>query len=115
LTILSRVKGSVAPLRLATIRITVSWVVNLRPHEGQARRRRIAAPSSAVRLSMTRLSGFLQYGQNTQSPPALRHGAGSSEHNLWMNHILVTTICCVLPQNVPQRNTRHAATPDSRG
>jgi len=23
-----------------------------------------------VRLSMTRLSGFLQYGQNTRSPPA---------------------------------------------
>jgi hypothetical protein len=35
-------------------------VVNLRPHEGHARRRRMAAPSSAVRLSMTRLSVFLQ-------------------------------------------------------
>jgi hypothetical protein len=65
LTILSRVNGSVAPLRLPTIRITVSWVVNLRPHEGQARRRLIAVPSSAARLSITRLSGFLQYGQNT--------------------------------------------------
>src|SRR5215469_18396474 len=65
LTILSRVNGSVAPLRLATIKITVSWVVNRRPHDGQDRRRRIAVPSSAVRLSMTLLSGFLQYGQNT--------------------------------------------------
>ena len=55
--ILSRVKGSVTPLRLATIRMTVSCVVNRRPHSGHDRRRRIAVPSSAVRLSMTRLSG----------------------------------------------------------
>jgi hypothetical protein len=45
------------------VRITVSCVVNLRPHSGQDLRRRIAAPSSAVRLSITRLSGCLQYGQ----------------------------------------------------
>ena len=56
-TILSRVKGSVTPLRLATIRMTVSWVVKRRPHSGHALRRRIAAPSSAVLLSMTLLSG----------------------------------------------------------
>jgi hypothetical protein len=58
--ILSRVKGSVTPLRLPTIKITVSWVVKRRPHAGHDRRRRIAAPSSAVRLSMTLLSGCLQ-------------------------------------------------------
>jgi hypothetical protein len=63
----------VAPLRLPTIKITDSCVVNLRPHSGQERRRRIAAPSSAVRLSMTRLSGFLQNGQNMPSPPGGRN------------------------------------------
>jgi hypothetical protein len=31
--------------------------VNRRPHSGQDRRLRIAAPSSATRLSITRLSG----------------------------------------------------------
>jgi hypothetical protein len=31
--------------------------VNLRPQEGQLRRRRIAAPSSVERLSMTLVSG----------------------------------------------------------
>jgi 2-hydroxychromene-2-carboxylate isomerase len=36
--------------------MTVSWVVNRRPHWGQDRLRRIAEPSSAVRLSMTLLS-----------------------------------------------------------
>jgi hypothetical protein len=45
---------------LPTIRITVSWVVNRRPHSGHDLRRLIAAPSSAVRLSMTLLSAFLQ-------------------------------------------------------
>jgi hypothetical protein len=55
--ILSLVNGSVTPLRLATIKMTVSCVVNRRPHSGQDLRRRIAAPSSAVRLSMTLLSG----------------------------------------------------------
>jgi hypothetical protein len=67
--ILSRVNGSVTPLRLATIKMTVSWVVNRRPHSGHDLRRRIAAPSSAVRLSMTRLSGWRQKGQYTRSPP----------------------------------------------
>jgi hypothetical protein len=60
LVIFSRLNGSVTPLRLLTIRITVSWVVNRRPQPGQDRRRRMAAPSSAVRLSMTRLSGLRQ-------------------------------------------------------
>jgi hypothetical protein len=60
---LSRANGSVTPLRFATIRMTVSWVVNRRPHSGHDLRRRIAVPSSAVRLSMTRLSGFRQKGQ----------------------------------------------------
>jgi hypothetical protein len=47
------------------MRITVSWVVKRRPHSGHDRRRRIADPSSAVRLSMTRLSLCLQKGQRT--------------------------------------------------
>jgi hypothetical protein len=42
---------------LATIKMTVSWVVKRRPHSGHDLRRRIAAPSSAVLLSMTLLSG----------------------------------------------------------
>ena len=54
---LSRENGSVTPLRLLTMSSTVSWVVNLRPHSGQLRRRRIAAPSSVERLSMTLVSG----------------------------------------------------------
>jgi hypothetical protein len=66
---LSRVNGSVTPLRLATIKMTVSCVVNRRPHSGHDLRRRIAAPSSAVRLSMTLLSGCRQNGQCTRSPP----------------------------------------------
>jgi hypothetical protein len=37
--------------------MTVSWVVNRRPQSGHDLRRRIATPSSAVRLSMTLLSG----------------------------------------------------------
>jgi hypothetical protein len=51
------VNGSVTPLRFATIKMTDSCVVNLRPHSGHDRLRRIAVPSSATRLSMTRLSG----------------------------------------------------------
>jgi hypothetical protein len=50
---------------LATIRMTVSCVVKRRPQAGQDLRRRIATPSSAVLLSMTRLSGCLQNGQYT--------------------------------------------------
>jgi hypothetical protein len=78
--ILSRVNGSVTPLRLPTIKMTVSWVVNRRPHSGHDLRRRIAVPSSAVLLSMTRLSGWRQKGQCTRdhlpgrrlcSPPSL--------------------------------------------
>src|SRR5215813_5280200 len=112
LTILSRVNGSVVPLRLPTIRITVSWVVNLRPHEGHARRRRIAVPSSPVRLSMTRLSGFLQYGQNTRSPPVPTTEPVPRTQLVDEPHRCNYYMLC-LPQNDPQRNTRHAATPDS--
>src|SRR5262245_5123992 len=113
LTILSRVNGSVAPLRLPTIRITVSWVVNLRPHEGHARRRRIAAPSSAVRLSMTRLSAFLQYGQHTRDhfPPRPRSRFLRTQLVDDPHHCNYYMLC--LPQISPERNTRHAATPDS--
>jgi hypothetical protein len=43
--------------------MTVSWVVNRRPHSGHDLRRRIAVPSSAALLSMTLLSECRQYGQ----------------------------------------------------
>jgi hypothetical protein len=42
---------------------TRSNVVNLPPHSGQLRRRRIAAPSSEGRLSLTWLSMCPQNGQ----------------------------------------------------
>jgi len=48
------------------MRMTASWVVKRRPQAGHDLRRRIAAPSSAVLLSMTLLSGCLQYGQYTR-------------------------------------------------
>jgi hypothetical protein len=75
---LSLVNGSVTPLRLATIKMTDSWVVNRRPHSGQDRRLRIATPSSAARLSMTRLSGCRQNGQYTRSPPGVPSGTHST-------------------------------------
>jgi hypothetical protein len=39
--------------------------VNRLPHSEHDRRRRITVPSSAIRLSMTRLSLCLQNGQRT--------------------------------------------------
>ncbi|GAA3430081.1 hypothetical protein GCM10018953_72650 [Streptosporangium nondiastaticum] len=54
---MSRKNGSVTPLRLLTMSRTVSCVVNLRPHSGHVRLRRMAPPSSVDRLSMTRVSG----------------------------------------------------------
>jgi hypothetical protein len=70
--IFSRENGSVTPLRLDTISRTVSCVVNRRPHSGHARRRRIAAPSSVERLSITRLSGLRQKGQCKTPTPSPR-------------------------------------------
>jgi hypothetical protein len=69
---LSREKGSVTPLRLLTMSSTVSCVVNLRPHAGQVRLRRIAAPSSVERLSMTLVSGWRQNGQCIADSPFSR-------------------------------------------
>src|SRR3569833_853674 len=71
--IFSRENGSVTPLRLATISRTVSCVVNRRPHSAHDRRRRIAAPSSVERLSITRLSGLRQKGQCISPPSSARH------------------------------------------
>jgi hypothetical protein len=65
----SRAKGSFAPLRLTINTDTISTVVNLREQDRQHRRRRIAAPFSADRLSTTRLSGWQQKGQFTAHPP----------------------------------------------
>jgi len=79
--ILSLVNGSVTPLRLATIKMTDSCVVNRRPHSGQDLRRRIAVPSSATRLSMTRLSGWRQNGQYTRSPPGVMSRA-HTDHDI---------------------------------
>ena len=66
--IFSRLNGSATPLRLITLRLAVSVVLNRRPHSGHCRRRRIARPSSLVRESMTRLSGCRQNGQNMVRP-----------------------------------------------
>ncbi|GAA2625535.1 hypothetical protein GCM10009863_45250 [Streptomyces axinellae] len=60
---LSLLKGSVTPLRLITVSDAFSTVVKRREQWGHWRRRLIAAPSSAVRLSTTRLSGCRQKGQ----------------------------------------------------
>jgi hypothetical protein len=49
---------------LTTLRVAVSVVLNRRPHSGHCRRRRIESPSSLVRESTTRESGYLQNGQN---------------------------------------------------
>src|SRR5918912_1229667 len=62
---LLRSKGSLTPLRLTTARTGSSTVVKRRPHTGQDRRRRVVAPSSVSRESMTRLSGLWQNGQRT--------------------------------------------------
>src|SRR5215213_2797285 len=62
-TTLERLKGSLTPLRFTTASTASSTVVNLRLHLGQDRRRRVVAPSSASRESMTRLSALWQNGQ----------------------------------------------------
>src|SRR3954470_8897790 len=62
-TTLDRLNGSLTPLRLTTASTASSTVVNRRPHAGQERRRRVVAPSSASRESMTRLSALWQNGQ----------------------------------------------------
>ncbi|GDY57179.1 hypothetical protein SVIO_078020 [Streptomyces violaceusniger] len=68
---LSRLKGSVTPLRLITMSDAVSTVVKRREQSGHWRRLRIEQPSSVVRLSTTRLSGCLQKGQcMTPIPPS---------------------------------------------
>src|SRR5205807_1179390 len=67
-----------------TARAVVSTVVKRRPHSGQERRRRIAAPSSASRESTTRESGCRQNGQCTLAPFRLfRPGLGRSPVDLW--------------------------------
>ena len=64
-TILLRLKGSVTPERLTTVRLAVSTVLKRRPHCGQTRRRRMATPSSVLRESTTRESPDRQNGQFT--------------------------------------------------
>src|SRR5215218_1835840 len=64
-TTLDRLKGSLTPLRLTTASTASSTVVNRRPHLGHERRRRVVAPSSASRESITRLSALWQNGQRT--------------------------------------------------
>jgi hypothetical protein len=88
--IFSRENGSVTPLRLATISRTVSWVVKRFPHSAHDRRRRIAAPSSVERLSITLLSGLRQNGQcmAPHPSPRARHYTPITQtslrhHNLW--------------------------------
>src|SRR3989337_695584 len=67
-TIFSRLNGSTTPLRFTTLRLAVSVVVNRRPHSGHCLRLRMESPSSLVRESMTRESGYRQKGQNIVSP-----------------------------------------------
>merc|ERR1711969_298652 len=59
----SRLKGSITPDRLMTLRLAVSIVENRPPHCGHCLRRRMLRPSSLVRESMTRESGLRQNGQ----------------------------------------------------
>src|SRR3954470_13106791 len=87
----ARLNGSVVPERLRTASAVVSTVVKRRPHSGQARRRRIAAPSSCSRESTTRESGCRQNGQCTvrplsPEPPTAGRPCGYVDglwHNLW--------------------------------
>jgi hypothetical protein len=67
-TALSRLNGSAAPERLATISCICSTVVNRFPHSWQTRRRRIWPPSSATRESSTLVSLCRQNGQCTVEP-----------------------------------------------
>ena len=62
-TTLERLNGSLTPLRLTTASTASSTVVNRRLHFGHERRRRVVAPSSASRESMTLLSALWQNGQ----------------------------------------------------
>ncbi len=71
-TIFSRLNGSTTPLRLITLRLAVSVVLKRRPHSGHCRRRRIDSPSSLVRESTTRESGWRQKGQNMVWPGYVR-------------------------------------------
>ncbi|GAA2864630.1 hypothetical protein GCM10010523_26170 [Paenarthrobacter ilicis] len=64
-----RLKGSPTPERLMTDRLVVSTVVKRRPHSGHCLRLRMDVPSSAMRLSTTRESGFRQNGQYTLGLP----------------------------------------------
>ena len=59
----SRLNGSITPDRLMTFRLAVSIVEKRPPHSGHWRRRRMLRPSSLVRESMTRESGWRQNGQ----------------------------------------------------
>ncbi|GAA1493365.1 hypothetical protein GCM10009627_17110 [Curtobacterium herbarum] len=62
--IFSRLNGSRTPLRFTTFNDAVSVVENRRPQFGHWRRRRMEVPSSLVRESTTRESGWRQKGQN---------------------------------------------------
>ena len=64
-TTLSRLKGSVTPLRFITRRTAFSIVVKRPPHLVHSRRRRMAAPASMMRESMTREWSWWQNGQYT--------------------------------------------------
>src|ERR687898_948295 len=108
---LSRANGSTTPLRLTTVSCICSRVVNRRSHVGHWRRRRMALPSSATRESSTLESVCRQYGQCICGSLLLdgRGGVGAvlgaspgvtgghagvvwvSNHNLWSNHMGVTT------------------------
>src|SRR5699024_4837647 len=79
----ARLKGSLTPDLFSTDSEAVSTVEKRREQCGHCRRRRIAAPSSDVRESTTRESGWRQDGQCVRQgyrpvawarPPSSRHG-----------------------------------------
>src|SRR3954453_4191683 len=86
-TTLERLNGSLTPLRLTTARTASSTVVNRRLHFGQERRRRVVAPSSASRESMTLLSALWQNGQRLggSPPPLLRVRPGCPDAPLGLS------------------------------
>src|SRR5580698_8911643 len=96
---LVRLNGSQAPERLTTLKLAVSNVVKRRPHSGQERRRRIAAPSSVSRESTTRESGKRQNGQCTafrllsRPDPVRQHPVEAVWHNLWRKLQRCNTRC----------------------
>ncbi len=72
---LSRLNGSESPFRLITVKIAFSTVVKRPVQEVHSRRRRMDAPESMIRESITREESLWQKGQCTGSWPIYNRGA----------------------------------------